>query len=73
MKNNKPSKTPLDPHKSRRAFIKNSAALTALTTVAPLLGFSSFIADSNLKSGAEPLGKVPWYNKVTRWGQINIT
>ena len=39
-KKNVDKEVPVDQHKSRRAFIKNSAAFTALATAGPLLGLS---------------------------------
>jgi hypothetical protein len=39
-KNSTNKELPADQQKSRRAFIKNTAALTALATTGPLLGFS---------------------------------
>lgn len=55
--------------KSRRAFLKNTmVATTALATMNP---FS--VKAKDLPFGSAPNDAAPWFQKVTRWGQINIT
>lgn len=54
---------------TRRRFLKNSAAGTALFTASPLLSIDGL---SNVVPVMPP-DQQPWYRTVTRWGQINIT
>src|SRR5688500_18323756 len=63
-------KGPLFPHKnSRRDFLKKSAAATAF-----LAGFDPLsLAANELSTIAEPGVAAPWYRRITRWGQVNIT
>jgi hypothetical protein len=54
---------------SRRIFLKNSmAAATVLATSNP---FNVDAKDLPFAENAQK--KLPWFNTVTRWGQINIT
>ncbi len=54
---------------SRRYFLKNTAAATAL-----LATTNPFKLDAkDLPFVANPDNSLPWYERVTRWGQINIT
>lgn len=56
--------------KHRRNFLKQSA-LTGLAFAAkPLISIASSTASDHINV---PEAKAPWYNAVTRWGQINIT
>ncbi len=54
----------------RRDFLKQSA-LTGLAFAAkPLISLASSAISNDIDA---PEAKLPWYNTVTRWGQINIT
>lgn len=53
---------------SRRSFIKKSAWATAALTMPDVTLFASApFADTDIPA------EVPWYNRITRWAQINIT
>jgi hypothetical protein len=54
---------------SRRSFLKKAVAATVTLTGADLLNLSFKSSPANL----EPSVVIPWYLKVTRWGQTNIT
>jgi hypothetical protein len=54
---------------SRRSFLKKAAAATVTLAGADLLALT---VDSSFNN-SEPEGKIPWYSRVTRWGQTNIT
>ena len=53
---------------SRRSFIKNTAAASVWLASPELLNLSK----SDDRSDKE-MDAIPWYRKVTRWGQTNIT
>ena len=55
--------------KSRRSFLKKAAAVTVTIASADLIT----LAVDNSVSDREPAGEIPWYRRVTRWGQTNIT
>jgi hypothetical protein len=52
---------------SRRSFLKQAAITTAM------LAASDFISAADEVNDGTPADQVPWYNRVTRWGQVNIT
>jgi len=55
--------------KSRRSFLKNTMAATAV-----LAATNPFKLDAKDLSFVEkPDKNLPWFEKITRWGQINIT
>jgi hypothetical protein len=55
--------------KSRRDFLKNSiAATTVLATTNPFK-----VNAKDLPFADKPDSNSPWFQRVTRWGQINIT
>lgn len=54
---------------SRRSFLKKAAAATVTLAGADLL---TLAVDSSV-SDTEPENEIPWYRRVTRWGQTNIT
>jgi hypothetical protein len=56
---------------NRRSFLKKMAAVTATLAAADLVT----LAAANPAGTAIPISveDVPWYKKVTRWGQTNIT
>ena len=58
-----------NPENSRRTFLKNTAAGTAILATAPFDNLNAMDV-SNLSLDPK---KRPWYSTVTRWGQINIT
>jgi hypothetical protein len=58
-----------NPENSRRNFLKNTAAGTALLATNPLVTVNALdgpIVHSDTN-------ELPWYKTVTRWGQVNIT
>ncbi|MEJ7740038.1 MAG: beta-galactosidase [Chitinophagaceae bacterium] len=60
----------LNDERGRRNFLKQSA-LTGLAFAArPIISLASTSLPQHI-NGEEP--EAPWYNRVTRWGQINIT
>ena len=54
---------------SRRDFLRKATAATA--TYASLNLYKS--ASGSSDRGSDPENETPWYRRVTRWGQINIT
>lgn len=63
-----------DAGNSRRSFIKNSASAAALLLVAN--EFAACVGKNTAVETAPGLAvdnNAPWYKRVTRWGQINIT
>jgi hypothetical protein len=58
-----------NPDNSRRSFLKKAAAATLTLAGADLLP----LAVDNPVSDRDPAGEIPWYRRVTRWGQTNIT
>ena len=54
---------------SRRSFIKKTAAAAVILTGTDLFT----MAVDSYASKKETQDKVPWYRRVTRWGQTNIT
>lgn len=62
---------------SRRSFLKKSALATASVAAADLGLFATPLAGTGTleTASSENLKKddLPWYRRVTRWGQINIT
>ena len=58
-----------NPENSRRNFLKNTAAGTALLATNPFVTLNAMDVPT-LRSDTKEL---PWYKTVTRWGQINIT
>ena len=53
---------------SRRSFIKNTAATSVVLASADLVSLTLYG-----KSGIEAATDMPWFRKVVRWGQTNIT
>ncbi len=53
---------------SRRSFLKKTAAVSVLLASADLT-FGAI----NPFSKKETIAEIPWYRRVTRWGQTNIT
>jgi len=58
-----------DGSNSRRSFLKKAAAATIAMARADILTFAS---ESSVTE-KEAVSEVPWYRRVTRWGQTNIT
>lgn len=54
---------------SRRSFLKKATAATITIAGSSLLTTGSDI----FANEAEPQGEIPWYKRITRWGQTNIT
>jgi hypothetical protein len=58
----------LDSGSSRRSFLKTTAA------VAVIAGSDLFgLVNEGFATERVSVGEVPWYQRVTRWGQTNIT
>ena len=53
---------------SRRSFIKSTAAVTLIFAAPDILNIPALKTGKN--DGAP---EIPWYRRVTRWGQTNIT
>ena len=53
----------------RRDFIKSSSAAATLTLVPDIIN----LPESKYREEEVTSGEIPWYRKVTRWGQTNIT
>jgi hypothetical protein len=53
----------------RRDFIKTTSAAATLTLAPDILN----PPDGSYQGKEETTGEVPWYRRVTRWGQTNIT
>lgn len=53
---------------NRRSFLKNVAAASLIISSPDILNLSG-LGNSLKESGEE----IPWYRRVTRWGQTNIT
>ena len=54
---------------SRRFFIKNTASAAILLSMPGI----NAIAGKKTADNRIFNGELPWYNKITRWGQVNIT
>jgi len=54
---------------SRRSFLKKVAAATITITNADIISFAA----KNPSMQKESPSGIPWYRRVTRWGQTNIT
>jgi hypothetical protein len=54
---------------SRRSFLKKAAAASVTIAAADLFT----LADESYQNRKESEGEIPWYRRVTRWGQTNIT
>lgn len=54
---------------SRRTFIKKAA----LATITVVNADAITIAQNNPLNNSDPNSKIPWYRRITRWGQTNIT
>jgi len=54
---------------SRRIFLKRAAAATVTIASSNLLS----IATESIDRKVLPAEEIPWYRRVTRWGQTNIT
>lgn len=54
---------------SRRSFLKKTAIASAALSVNNIFNFP-LIAVENYNG---PAGETPWYRRITRWGQTNIT
>ncbi|MCX6238949.1 MAG: beta-galactosidase, partial [Bacteroidia bacterium] len=54
---------------SRRSFLKNAAIATFTIANADSITF----AQNNSTDKSSLAGEIPWYRRVTRWGQTNIT
>lgn len=54
----------------RRAFLRKSALVTATLATADFGLFTSITPDTRARAIQE---QAPWYKRLTRWGQINIT
>ena len=54
---------------NRRSFLKKAAAATVVITNTDLFAFAkkSFVKE------VKTIQEIPWYRRVTRWGQTNIT
>ncbi|HEY4323904.1 MAG TPA: alpha-amylase family protein [Mucilaginibacter sp.] len=55
---------------SRRSFLKKIAAVTATIASADLV---TFAADHHNADHPVQVEEIPWFRRVTRWGQTNIT
>src|SRR5262245_3592066 len=55
--------------KSRRSFLKKSAIGTAMLATENFLTVEA----KDFPLGDQPGNKAPWYHRITRWGQVNIT
>lgn len=63
-----------NPENSRRSFLKKSVLATATFAAADDFGlFAATPLACNMKAGSMVQEDAPWYRRVTRWGQINIT
>lgn len=54
---------------SRRSFLKKATVATVTLTSTNLFSLAAVSSADELKSP----GEIPWYKRVTRWGQTNIT
>jgi hypothetical protein len=69
LKNNQNNKTNLNYVESRRSFLKKTS-LAAIVVA----GTDLFVLSANYPIGkSEEVRDVPWYRRITRWGQTNIT
>jgi len=63
-----------EPRETRRAFLKKSAAATAVFAVADFAALAAGATKDGLISAkADAGGVLPWYRRALRWGQTNIT
>lgn len=54
---------------SRRSFLKKASAATAMLAGAHLFN----LTENRISEDIVPQKEIPWYKRVTRWGQTNIT
>jgi hypothetical protein len=54
---------------NRRSFLKKAAAATVTLAGADLIT----LAAENPSDSGRQSGEIPWYRRITRWGQTNIT
>ncbi len=68
---NQPEKNEGSPYggNSRRSFLKKTAAATVLFAGADFFSFGAGTMTNRIEANAD----TPWYRRVTRWGQTNIT
>jgi hypothetical protein len=59
-----------DTGSSRRSFLKKSMFASAVLAATDLVSFAS--GKGKTKFTESPV-KLPWYRKITRWGQVNIS
>lgn len=69
LKNNERDKAISNHNEGRRSFLKKTCAAAVTIAGTDLLVLSA--NDTVRESGA--VGDVPWYRRLTRWGQTNIT
>src|SRR5476651_1560485 len=60
--------TPESTGDSRRSFFKKITAVTAALALTDLSAYAEYKAQNPV-----PAEEIPWYKRVTRWGQTNIT
>ena len=65
----KTENTDQNPDNNRRSFLKKAAAATVIITNTELFAF----AKNSFTKEVKPVEEIPWYKRVTRWGQTNIT
>ncbi len=71
MNNSKPkNQSDTNQYNSRRSFLKKA---TAATVTLASTRFVTFAGDNNPATQKSSENAIPWYRRVTRWGQINIT
>ncbi len=61
-----------DSAESRRSFIRKTSAATITLANAGLFSFAATPSSGEVKNPEQP-EQLPWFRKITRWGQTNIT
>src|ERR1700733_2294778 len=63
-----------EPGETRRVFIKKSAAATVAFAVMDFAALAAgAIKDGSASAKSNSSGVLPWYRRILRWGQTNIT
>ena len=58
---------------SRRSFLKKASAATFTIAGSAIIPSTPSFSQSPVSGKAEEEENIPWFRKITRWGQTNIT
>ena len=63
----------VDANNGRRSFLKRATAATLSFTGASLFSVVDAVPTAKVENKSMDNNETPWFRKVTRWGQTNIT